>query len=67
MGLHVAIETRVVTDAFNLALDDLKRQDKDDSANTQIRLLRAILALAKAGQKDPEQLARYATYKCLVA
>jgi hypothetical protein len=67
MGIHVAVETRLINDAYDLAMDEIRRRKMDNSCNTQIKVLRAILALAKAGQTDPEQLARYATYKCMAS
>lgn len=46
--------------AFQLALADLENRQAPVSEATRDELVDAILLLVRAGQRDPERLARYA-------
>jgi hypothetical protein len=67
MSMHTIAEKTVIRDAFCIVMEEMADRKLDDSASRQVAILRAILSLAKAGQRDPRQLARYAVFKCLAA
>lgn len=50
--------------AFHLALAEVSNSDIGVEARLKDCIVDAIVALANAGQRDPEALARYAVSKC---